>query len=75
MMHEQVYCHDEAANYQLPIAEAFSIMGIVSMEECSNLMQNLMQIYCSTRSVILNVMATQYSWSLNGIYHRHCLVQ
>ena len=26
-------------------------------------------------SVILNVMATQYTCSLNGIYHPHCLVQ
>ena len=41
---------------------------MVSMEECSSLMQNLMQIYCSTHSDILNVTATQYTCSLNGIY-------
>ena len=30
---------------------------------------------CSTRSVILNAMATQYTCSLNGSYHPHRLVQ
>ena len=30
---------------------------------------NLMQICCSTCSVILNATATQYTCSLNGIYH------
>ena len=43
------------------------------MEECSRLMQNLMQIHCSTCSVILNAMTTQYTWALNGIYHAHWL--
>ena len=38
-------------------------------------MQNLMQIHCSTCSVILNVMTTQYTCSLNGIYHPYWLVQ
>ena len=33
MMHEWVHCCDEAANYQLPIAAAFWIIWIVSMEE------------------------------------------
>ena len=33
-----------------------------------------MQIRCSTHSVILNVMVTQYTCSLNGIYHPHSLV-
>ena len=28
-----------------------------------------MQIHCSTHSVILNVIATQYTCSLNSIYH------
>ena len=59
VMHE--HCHDEAANQQLPTAAAFWIIRIVSAEECSSLMQNLMQIRCSTCSVILNVMATQYT--------------
>ena len=54
---------------------AFWIIQIVSTEECSSLMQNLMQICCSARSVILNVMATQYTCSLNGIYCPHWLAQ
>ena len=74
-MNEQVWCCDEAANHQLPISMAFWIIWIVSAEECSNLMQNLMQIYCPTRSIILNTMATQYTCSLNGIYRPHWLVQ
>ena len=44
-------------------------MQIVSVEGCSNLTQNLMQIHWSICSVILNVMVTQYTCSLNGIYH------
>ena len=32
-------------------------------------MQNLMQIRCSTHSVILNATTTQYTCSLNSIYH------
>ena len=53
MMHEWVRCHDEAANHQLPIAEAFWIIQIVSKEECLSLIQDLMQIYCSTRSFLM----------------------
>ena len=68
VMHEWAHCRVEAANHQLPIAGAFWISWIVSMEECSSLMQNLMPIRCSTRSVILNVIATQYTCSLNSIY-------
>ena len=45
------------------------IIWIVSTEEYSSLMQNLIQIHCSTHSVILNVMATQYTCPLNGVYH------
>ena len=74
-MHEQVHCCDESANQQLPRAVALWIIWIVSMEECSSLTQNLMQIHCSTHSVILNEMATQYTCSLNGVYHPHWLVQ
>ena len=74
-MHERAHCPDEAANHQLPIAAAFWIIWIVSAEECLSVTQNLMQICCSTRSVILNVMATQYTCSFNGIYHPHWLVQ
>ena len=75
VMHGQAHCHDEAANRQLPIGADFWIIQMVSTEECSSLMQNLMQICCSSCSVILNVTATQYTCSLNGIYHFHCLVQ
>ena len=57
------------------IAVAFWIIRIVSVEECSSLMQNLMQIHCCTCSVILNVIATQYTCSLNSIYCPHWLVQ
>ena len=73
--HEQVPCNDEAANHQLPIATAFWVIWIVSVEECSSLMQNLMQICCGTHSVILNVTATQYTCSLNTISCPHWLVQ
>ena len=75
VMHEWMHCRDKAANHQLPIAAAFWIKQIVSMEECSVLVQNLMQIRCSTCSVILNVTATQYTCSLNGVYHPHWLAQ
>ena len=72
LMHEQAHCCDEAANHQLPLAAAFWIIWIVSPEECSSLIQNLMQFHCSTHSVILSVTATQYTCSLNSIY---CLLQ
>ena len=75
MTHEQVHCRDEAASHQLPIAAAFWIIQIVSMEECSSLMQNLMDVCCSTCSVILSTTATQYTYSLNGIGCPHWLVQ
>ena len=58
-MQDWACCSDEGANHQLPIGEASWIIWIVSMEECSSLTQNWMQTCCSTRSVILNVMATQ----------------
>ena len=47
-----------SCNHQLPIAAAFWIIQIVSAEQHSGFTQNLMQIRCSTHSVILNVMAT-----------------
>ena len=75
VIHEQAYCHDEAANHQLLIVAVFWIIRIVSMEECSNLTQNLIQICCFTCSFILNEMATQYTYSLNSIYRPHWLVQ
>ena len=80
VMHEQAHYHDEAVNHQFPITAAFWIIWIISTKECSSLMQNLMQIHSSTCSVILNVMATQYTCSINGIccpcwlvqWSRHC---
>ena len=74
-MHKWAHCCDEVPFHQLPIAVAFWIIRIVSVEECSSLMQNLMQIHCCTCSVILNVIATQYTCSLNSIYCPHWLVQ
>ena len=71
MMHEQVHCCNEAANHQLPIAVAFWIIPVVSMREWSSLTQNLMQICCSTHSVISIV--TRYRCSLDGVYHPHWL--
>ena len=71
-MHEQAHCLVEAANHQLPIAAAFCVIQIVSAEKCSSLMQILMPVLCSTCSVILNVMATQHTCSVNGrVYGPH----
>ena len=39
-MHEHTRCHDEAANHQLPIAVAFWIIWIVSMEESGEALQD-----------------------------------
>ena len=47
---EQECCCDEATHHHLPIAVAFWIILIVSAEECSSSVQNLMQIWCSTQS-------------------------
>ena len=55
--------------------KAFWIIWMVSAEESSILTQNWMQICCSTCSVILNVMATQCTCSLNTVYHPHWLRQ
>ena len=70
--HELGCCCDEAANHQLPRAVTLWIIQLVSTEEYSSLTQNLIQIHCSTRSVILNVTATQYTCSFNSI-HSHPL--
>ena len=43
-------CCNEAANHRLPISAVFWIIWIVSTEECSSLMHNLIQIHCSTQS-------------------------
>ena len=58
----------QSCHHQLPIAAAFWVIQIVAIEECFSLTQDLMQIYCSVHSVILNVRATQYTRSLNGVY-------
>ena len=55
--------------------KAFWIIWIVSSEECSSLKQNLINILCSTHSVILNAMATWYTSSLRGVYCPHSLAQ
>ena len=55
--------------------KVFWIIWIVSVEESSSLTQNWRWIYCSTHSVFLNVTATQYTCSLNGVYCSHWLVQ
>ena len=75
LMCEWAHSCDKAANHQSPIAAAFWITWTVSEEECSSLTQNLMTILCSTRSVILNVTATQYTCSFNSIYCPYWLVQ
>ena len=75
VMHEWAQHCNEAANHQLPIATAFWLIWMVSMEECSNITQNLIQISCCTCSVILNVTTTQYTRTLNGVYCPHWLVQ
>ena len=53
---------------KLPVTsyQSYSLLNHpVSPEEYSTLTHHLMQIYCSTRSVILNVGATQYTCSPN----------
>ena len=75
MIYEQTHCCDKAANHQLPIAIASWITRVVSVQESSSWTQNAMQICFSTRSVILNVMATRYTYLLNKVYCPHWLVQ
>ena len=55
---------------QSPFAHSCSLLNlqIVSAEEYSSLMQNLMRVRYSTHPVILNVTATQYICSLIGVY-------
>ena len=65
-----LHCCDEDASHQFPIAVAFWNIWIISGKECSSLMQNLMQVHCSTQSIILNMTATQYTCSLNAFTTR-----
>ena len=63
-MPEWVHCGDEAAGHQLPLAVVFSIIPIDSVEECSSLMYNLMQIfllYSFIFKLYLLVMLLQFS--------------
>ena len=75
LMHQWARVRGDTANHQLPIAAAFWIIWVVSMAECSSLMENLIQIRYSTCSGILNVTATQYTGSLNSVFSPHWLVQ
>ena len=61
---------------QLPVAHSYGLLNYLNSFHggiYSSLMQNSMQICCSTCSVILN--ATQYTCPVNGVYHPHWLVQ
>ena len=63
---------------QSPVAHCSGLLNHLNIfcgGECSNLMHNLMQIHCSTCSVILSVMTTQYTCSLNDVYRPHWLGQ
>ena len=70
MIHKQEHYCDKAANQQLPTAVDFWIVQIASLEECSNLTQNLMQMHCSTQSVY-----SMYTCSLKDGYLPHWLGQ
>ena len=72
---ELVHCHDEAANHQLPIAAAFWIIQNSFCREMSKLNPKFDSVHCSTLSVTLNAMATQYMCLLNSTYRPHWLVQ
>ena len=75
VMYEQGHCCEEASNHQFSITAGFWIIQILSAEECSSLMQSLMQIHCSTCSDVWNGIATQYACSLSVIYCPQWLVQ
>ena len=75
-MYEQAHCHDEAANHQLPFAVAFWIIRIVSIKECSSLMQksdadSLPYLPSHFECDI----ATQYTCSLDSVYCPHWRAQ
>ena len=68
-------CHTYLCTALIVLSQkSFWIIPIASMEERSSLTQNLMQIHCSTCSVISNAMTTQFTCSLNGDYHPYQLV-
>ena len=63
------------ATFTTSLPKAFWIIQIFSTEKCLHLTQNLMQIHCSTHSVTLNMMTTQYTRTLDGIYCPQWLLQ
>ena len=75
MMNKQACCHDEIANHQFPIDAAFWIIQIVSTEERSSLMQNVMQTRFSTHAVILNGQLHSTDAHSRVSYHPHWLVE
>ena len=71
MMHKWAHCREEPADHRLPIAEAFWISFCRGMFKANAKLDAYSLLY----SVILNVIATQYTCSFNGIYRPHWLVQ
>ena len=61
VMLAQAHCCEEAASHQLPVAVA---VWIVSVEECSILMQNLMEIHCSTQSFWMQWPHSAHAYSM-----------
>ena len=64
-------------SFQSPVTHSCGLLNHLNsfLGGYSSLRENLMQIHCSTHSVILNVMATQYTCSLYSLYRPHWLVQ
>ena len=70
MMHEQVCCHDEAASHD-EVAHSCSLLNHPN-SFCGGMFKlNIKFDAHSNCSVILIVMATQYSCSFNGAYCSH----
>ena len=78
MMHEWVHYHDKAANHQLhQLPHRRNLLnhpnsfhgGLFKLNEKSD------ANHCSTCSVILSMMATRYTSSLDSVYCPHWLVQ
>ena len=74
MMHERARCGDEAANHHLPMAAAFW------MNHQNSFHRGMLKLNAKSDRFIallshLNIMATQYTCSLNAVYHPHWLVQ
>ena len=69
IIHKQACCHDKAANHLLPIAAAFRIIWITSMEECLRLMKNLIQSHMLTQWRLLPTLTSTVKLSL--LMHVH----